>query len=150
MPGKPLRPIPLALLQKRSEDLAPFFFILEVIVFDHCWLGGLALAGLLCMLAGCGKSGSDTPAIGDPKVLFDMHCSRCHAQAGEQGGPKLGSSKGPNLTHIGSEPGRDAEWLAKFIRDPRSVRGDAKMPKFEGVMKEEEIHTLADYLAGLK
>ncbi|HEV3438827.1 MAG TPA: cytochrome c [Gemmata sp.] len=122
-------------------------------MFDRCWLGILALAGLLSMLAGCGsgKSGGDTPAIGDPKVLYNMHCSKCHAQAGESGGPKIGSSKAPDLTHIGSKPGRDVEWFAKVIRDPKSVISNAKlMPKFEGVLKDEEIHTLAEYLAGLK
>lgn len=102
-------------------------------------------------LGGCGGSKVDAPAIKDPKQLFQMHCSKCHAQAGEPGGPGLGSSKGPNLTHIGSEPGHTAEWFAKFIRDPKSVRADAKlMPKFEGVLKDEEIETLAQYLATKK
>jgi mono/diheme cytochrome c family protein len=140
-----------------SCPLAPLLrlspFIREVIMFDRCWLVILALAGLLCMLAGCGSgnSGADSPAISDPKVLYNMHCSKCHAQAGESGGPKMGSSKAPDLTHIGSKPGRDAEWLAKVIRDPKSVLPNSKlMPKFEGVMKEEEIRTLAEYLAGLK
>jgi hypothetical protein len=122
----------------------------EAIVLDNCWLRILALVGLLCIVTGCGNSGKDAPPINDPNVLFDTHCSKCHAQAGQAGGPKVGGSKGPNLTHIGSEPGHDAEWLAKFIRDPKSVRSDAKMPKFEGVMKDEEIRTLAEYLAGRK
>jgi mono/diheme cytochrome c family protein len=122
----------------------------ENIMLARYWPSILGLTLLVCILSGCGKSGSDALPIGDPKVVFDMHCAKCHAQAGEPGGPKLGSSKGPNLTHIGSEPGRNAEWLAKFIRDPKSVRADAKMPKFEGIMKEDEIHTLAEYLAGRK
>lgn len=107
------------------------------------------LSMALACLAGCGKS-ADAPPIGDPRVLFETHCSKCHAQAGEPGGPRLGSSKGPNLTHIGSEPGRNAEWIASYIRNPKSQRDDARMPKFEGVMKEEEIRTLAEYLAGRK
>ena len=120
-------------------------------MFDRSRQGILALVGLFFMQAGCSTSSKDAPPITDPKVLFEMHCSRCHAQAGESGGPKLGGSKGPNLTHIGSEPGRNAEWIAKFIRDPKSVRSDAKMmPKFDGVMKEEEIQILAEYLAGRK
>jgi mono/diheme cytochrome c family protein len=127
-----------------------FVRIRDAIMFRSWWLNTFMISAPLCILSGCGKSGADAPPIGDPKVLFDLNCSKCHAQAGEPGGPKLGSSKGPNLTHIGSESGRNAEWLAKFIRDPKSVRGDAKMPKFEGVMKEEEIRTLAEYLAGRK
>lgn len=110
----------------------------------------LGTAGLLTLLAGCGKSGANAPAITDPKVLFEMRCAKCHAQAGEPGGPRLGSSKGPNLTHIGSEPGRTAQWIEKYIRDPKSERADARMPKFAGEMKDEEIHTLAEYLAGRK
>jgi mono/diheme cytochrome c family protein len=92
----------------------------------------------------------DSPPVGDAKVLFEMHCAKCHAQAGEPGGPKLGSSKGPNLTHIGSEPGHTAEWLANFIRDPKSVRADAKMAKFGGVIHEEDIQILAADLAKRK
>lgn len=119
-------------------------------MLDRCWLGILALAGLLSLLAGCGgKSGGGTP-INDPKLLFKMHCARCHAQAGEEDGPQVGSSQGPSLTRIGSEPGHDAEWIAKFIRDPNSVKANAKMPKFEGAMKDEEIRVLAEYLAGKK
>jgi mono/diheme cytochrome c family protein len=119
-------------------------------MFSRGFLIGSACAVLVSMVSGCGKSGADAPPIGDPKVLFDMHCSKCHAQAGEPGGPKLGSSKGPNLTHIGSEPGRNTEWIANYIRDPKSLRSDARMPKFEGAMKEEEIRTLAEYLAARK
>jgi mono/diheme cytochrome c family protein len=127
------------------------YFIQENIMSHRSCLIVLALTALFCTLSGCGKSGTDSPPIGDPKVLFEIHCSKCHAQAGESGGPKLGSSKGPNLTHIGAEPGHNAEWIAKFIRDPKSVRDDAKMmPKFEGIMKEEEIRTLVEYLAGRK
>ena len=103
---------------------------------------------ILTLPAGCGPA--ETPAVKDARQLFDTHCARCHAQAGEPGGPKLGSSKGPNLTHIGSEPSRTAEYLANFIRDPKGVRTDAKMPGFGGAMKDEEIQTLAEYLAGRK
>jgi mono/diheme cytochrome c family protein len=128
----------------------PISIVSEVIMLVRNWLGLLALTVLFWLLLGCGNSGTNAPANNDPKSLFNAHCSKCHAQAGEPGGPKLGSSRGPDLTHIGSEPGHDAEWIAKFIRDPKSVRPDAKMPKFEGVMKEEEIHTLAEYLASRK
>ena len=128
----------------------PSFF--RFIPHPSSFIPPVLMMAVLCLaLTGCGRSGVEAPAIGDPKILFDMHCAKCHAQAGEPGGPKLGSSRGPNLTHIGSVSGRDAEWLANFIRDPKSVRSDAKlMPKFEGVLKEDEIRTLADYLAKQK
>jgi mono/diheme cytochrome c family protein len=114
------------------------------------WLSILAVSTLFCLLTGCGKPGADAPPISDPTVLFDTHCAKCHAQAGERGGPKLGSSMGPNLTHIGSEPSRNAEQIASYIRDPKNQRSNARMPKFEGVMKDEEIRTLAEFLASRK
>ena len=110
----------------------------------------LGLAGILSVQAGCGSTGGDAPAVKDPKKLFEMHCAKCHAQAGEPVGPGLGSSKGPDLTHIGSKPDHTADWIASVIRDPKSVRPDAKMPKLEGKLKDEEIRTLAEYLAAQK
>ncbi len=101
-----------------------------------------------CALSGCGKS---DPAETAPKVLYDQHCAKCHAQAGEPGGPpKIGGSKGPNLTKIGAEPNRTADWLAEFIRDPKSKRADAKMPAFGGTLTDEQIRVLAEWLAAKK
>lgn len=113
----------------------------------HRCLIGVALVYLVCASWGCGSK--EQPASG-PKGLFDQHCARCHAQAGEPGGPGVGSSKGPSLAHIGSEPNRTADWLADYIRDPQRKRPDAKMPKFEGKLTDEEIRSLAEYLAAMK
>ena len=113
------------------------------------WLG-FVLCGLL---AGCGGEAAKTdPSITDPKTLFDMHCAKCHAQAGQPGGPPaVGSSRGPNLSKIGSEPGRTAEYLAGFIRDPKSKDPGAKMmPGFNGTLTDEQIRALAEYLAAKK
>jgi mono/diheme cytochrome c family protein len=109
------------------------------------WLPVVALGLFFSPLTGCG---SNQPAAAGPKGLFDQHCARCHAQAGEPGGPGVGSSKGPNLSHIGSE--RSATWLADYIRDPKSKRRDARMPGFADTLKEEEIRALAEYLAAMK
>src|SRR5262245_19088385 len=87
-------------------------------------LGGLA--------TGCSPK---PPAASGPAGLFEQHCARCHAQAGEPGGPKVGGSRGPNLTKIGAEPGRDATYIASVIRDPKSKIPDAKMMEsFAGVL----------------
>ncbi|HEV3384632.1 MAG TPA: c-type cytochrome [Gemmata sp.] len=115
----------------------------------HCQIV-LALTALYCALPGCGKSGADAAPASDPKVLLNMHCSKCHAQPGEPGGPQQGTSKGPSLQHVGSEPGHDADWIARYIRDSRSVRPESKMPKFEGMIKEEELRALAEFLANQK
>jgi cytochrome c1 len=37
-----------------------------------------------------------------------------------------------------------------YIRDPKSQKPDAKMPKFEGRIKDEDLRALAEYLASLK
>jgi mono/diheme cytochrome c family protein len=109
---------------------------------------GFVLATLTVALAGCGNSG---PADSSPKGLFDANCARCHAQAGEPGGPPaVGSSKGPNLKKIGSEPGRTVDWLTEYIRDPKSKKPNPKMEGFGGKLKDEEIRSLAEYLAAMK
>ena len=106
-----------------------------------------SLVVLLCALTGCNTG---TPAASGPKGLFEQHCAKCHAQAGEPGGPKLGSSKGPNLEHIGSEKGMSVTAIADYIRDPKSQDKDAKMPAFEGKLTEKEIRELAKFLAAQK
>ena len=105
-------------------------------------------AFLMVVLPGCGPS---KPASSEPQDLYDFHCARCHARAGEPGGPSLGGSQGPDLSHIGSAKGMTAEWLAAYIRDPKSIRPDAKlMPAFEGKMTDAEIRGLAEWLSKKK
>jgi mono/diheme cytochrome c family protein len=97
---------------------------------------------------GCGPS---KPATTDPQALYEFHCARCHARAGEPGGPSLGGSVGPDLSHVGSNKGITAEWIAAYVKNPKSVRPDARvMPAFEGEMTEEQIRSLAEHLAAKK
>ena len=100
------------------------------------------------ILAGCGPG---KPTASGPEGLYQENCARCHAQAGEPGGPSLGGSQGPNLSKIGAEKGHTVEYFEKWIRDPRSVKPDAKMmPAFEDKLTNEQIHSLAEYLAKKK
>ena len=112
-------------------------------------LSPIAILGVSVLtVLGCGPS---RPASSDPEALYEFHCARCHARAGEPGGPSLGGSKGPDLGRIGSARGMTVEWLTSYIRNPKSVRPDAKMmPAFEGEMTEEQIRSLAEYLAQKK
>lgn len=110
-------------------------------------LTGFALFAITSFLSGCGTA---PPAASGPQGLFDTHCSKCHAQAGEPGGPSIGSSKGPNLTRIGAEPGRTVDFLADYIRDPKTREPKAKMPGFENKLSNDEIRSLAEYLAAKK
>lgn len=76
------------------------------------------------------------------KNIFNKYrCDLCH-KIGEKGG-----TVGPNLSHVGSK--REFLFLAKQIKDPKSVKPDAQMPAFPQI-SEGEIHALVDYLGGLK
>lgn len=101
-----------------------------------------ALFAALCAPSGCGKS--EPPATG-PQATYDQHCAKCHAQAGEPGGPSRGGSKGPKL-----ETKRPADWLADYIRDPKSKKPDSKMPAFGGTIPDDRITELAAHLAAKK
>ncbi len=107
------------------------------------------LAAPLLLPVGCG---SDAPPAGaGPDGLYQHHCARCHARAGEPGGPSLGGSKGPDLSKVGADPGMTADWLADYIRDPKSRRPDARlMPAFGDKMSADEIRSLAEWLAAKK
>lgn len=95
----------------------------------------------LQMLCGCSEPATSS---NDPVVLFEQHCARCHAQAGEPGGPRIGASQGPNLAGLGHR--RAPEWVADYIRQPTNRRPNARMPAFEGTLREDQIRALADYL----
>jgi mono/diheme cytochrome c family protein len=87
----------------------------------------------------------------DPEALYQYHCAKCHARAGEPGGPTMGGSKGPDLTHIGSATGMNVEWFTDYIRNPKSRRPDARlMPAFGDKMTDEQIRSLAAWLAAKK
>jgi mono/diheme cytochrome c family protein len=104
------------------------------------------LVACLGVLVGCGK---DQPVAAGPQGTYDQHCAKCHAQAGEPGGPGVGGSRGPNLSKIGTE--HDAAWMFDYIRDPKSRRPDAKlMPAFGGKIPDEQIKELAEWLAARK
>jgi len=73
------------------------------------------------------------------QVYAEKQCSRCHMIGDE------GAKVGPNLTRVGFT--RDAEWLKRFLKDPKSVNPRSKMMAFEGT--EQELGALAAFLASL-
>jgi nitric oxide reductase subunit C len=76
------------------------------------------------------------------KNVFDQYrCDLCH-KIGEKGG-----TMGPDLTHEGSK--RDALWIEKQIRDPKSHDPNTAMPPFPQIT-EGEIKVLIGYLTSLK
>ena len=106
------------------------------------------LACITGVLLGCSTGGSNPT---DAKGLFNKFCAKCHAQAGEPGGPDIGGSRGPNLSKIGAAPGHNVEYFDEYIRDPKSKKPDAKMmPAFGDRLTNDEIHMLAEYLTTMK
>jgi nitric oxide reductase subunit C len=76
------------------------------------------------------------------KVVFDHYrCDLCHKIEGK------GGTIGPDLSHEGSK--RDALWIEKQIRDPKSHASNTAMPPFPQI-SEGEIKVLVGYLMGLK
>jgi mono/diheme cytochrome c family protein len=118
--------------------------------------------------------GSDQASAG--KKLFDANCMKCHSvSAAPSGGPGPGGpgpggprpggpggpggpgpggpgggGKGPSLAKVGADPTHTRDWLADHVRDPQKHKPNSRMPKFAEKLKDEDILTLADYLASLK
>ena len=73
-------------------------------------------------------------------VYINSGCSTCH-KIGDEGG-----SIGPDLTRVGAR--MTMEEMSAFIRDPKSVRPDSKMPA--QTMSDQDLHNLVRYLSMLK
>ena len=68
-------------------------------------------------------------------------CSMCHQVGGEGG--KMGGA----LDSVGAK--RDAEWLKKYIKDPKSVEPNAKMKAYPSIA-DKDLDDLVAYLLTLK
>jgi mono/diheme cytochrome c family protein len=80
---------------------------------------------------------------------FRANCARCHSAGGDSpGGGRGGRGQGPNLSRVGAK--RTADWLLDHIRNPTVHNPSSRMPSFEGKISEDELRSLAEYLAGLK
>ncbi len=87
-----------------------------------------------------GRSGDD---------LFDQHCARCH-------GPQAEGYVGPQLINVFERYGWDPDDEASLeqaraaildtLRIGRNVPGEAPMPAYEGVITEEAMVAIVDYL----
>jgi mono/diheme cytochrome c family protein len=71
---------------------------------------------------------------------------------GKPGGGGFGGGgvRGPDLSSTASDPAHTVEWFTKLIKNPKSVRGNARMPGFERTLKAADIKALAEFLASLK
>jgi ubiquinol-cytochrome c reductase cytochrome b subunit len=78
----------------------------------------------------------------EASVVIGRYCVSCHMIDGE------GASSAPDLTRAGAE--RDADWLRGWISEPESVDPFANMPAFGGVLTDEQMTALVNYLAARK
>jgi mono/diheme cytochrome c family protein len=100
------------------------------------------------------------PFSAGKKALVAHGCFRCHAIDGVRGpvgpGPAPGGSgpmrggRGPDLGTVGEDSTHTVEWLMNYVRDPKAVKPNAKMPAYQGKASEEDLRALAEYLASLK
>jgi nitric oxide reductase subunit C len=77
------------------------------------------------------------------KALYEQKCKVCHSIGADKG--KMADKGGP-LDGVGTK--RDAEWLKKYLTDPKSAMPDAKMPKLK--MTEQELNDYVTYMLTLK
>lgn len=85
-------------------------------------------------------SGDSAQLAKGEKVYTEKKCAMCHTINGN------GGKSGGDLTKVGAA--RDAEWLKRFTKEPKSVMPNAKMPAFKGT--EEELDAVVAYMASLK
>src|SRR5437667_93989 len=80
-------------------------------------------------------------------------CVGCHTVAGTAASGKVG----PELTHIASKPNIagvlspvNEENLTKWVSNAPSIKPGIVMPKFRGVLSDQQIHDIVQWLLTLK
>jgi nitric oxide reductase subunit C len=125
------------LTEKEMDDLVAFLK----------WIGEMNLQGFpptptLNPIAVPTAAGG-TPAvagISNRPQVYNQLCIACHALGGQ------GGAVGPPLDMVGAK--YDADYINKWLHDPKSVKADAKMPKLP--MTDEQIDELTAFLSQLK
>lgn len=93
------------------------------------------------MLAAPPATQPAAPGAPSGATLFQQKgCSSCHQVNG------MGT--GINLSNVASRPNITAEYLEKWLKDPKSVKPDATMPKVP--LTDEERQAMVLYLLSLK
>ena len=79
------------------------------------------------------------PDVELASAIFARYCIGCHKIDGD------GGTDGPDLSHAGRK--HDAAKLRLWIADPEAVNPEAEMPAFGDRLTEEQLNTIAVYLA---
>ncbi len=74
------------------------------------------------------------------QVYSEKQCGSCHSISG------AGGTTGPDLSRVGLK--READWLLKFLKNPKTVNQRAKMTPFEG--SDQDLEALVAYLTTLQ
>jgi cytochrome c551 len=87
-------------------------------------------------------AGGGTASGGE--AVFAANCSKCHTING------TGGRMGPELSHVGADATHTSDWIIAYVKNPKAVKADSRMPAFEGKINDSDLKALGDYLAGLK
>lgn len=79
------------------------------------------------------------PNVEMASAVFARYCIGCHKLDGD------GGTEGPDLSQIGGK--HDAAALRVWIADPEAVNPEAEMPSFADRLTQEQLHTIAAFLA---
>ncbi len=89
------------------------------------------------------KPGGQAGASEGASLFQSMGCVACHKVNGQ------GGAVGPDLSNEGGS-GRDENWLADQIKNPRSHNPQSIMPAFGTRLSSSQLKSLAGYLLSLK
>lgn len=88
--------------------------------------------------------------VNEGKKQFEqLRCFKCHSDNTGEYVNFNDNLDAPELEGIGSR--RNASWFVAWLKDPTSIRPNARMPKiFHGETQDSEIKAVASYLSSLK
>jgi mono/diheme cytochrome c family protein len=113
---------------------------------------GLASIAISCSRGNPSSAADDR--FTEARQIFQANCFRCHSIAGQMEHPSrnplASSAPGPDLAKVGANPEHSVEWLMGYIRNPKSVKTNSRMPPYEGKMSDEDLKSIAEFLSSLK
>jgi cytochrome c oxidase subunit II len=95
---------------------------------------------------------NDPATAAGREAFLSGACAGCHTVRGTKAAGKVG----PELTHIASEPDiagvlpMNEENLRRWVRNAPSIKPNIVMPKFEGVLPDDQINQIVQWLLTLK